>query len=234
MLLDADFEYINEAFEADKVTPRQLDVLLANGWRHFGAYFFRYNLGLLDFDIRRVIPLRTRLSQFSFSKSQRRVLRRNDDLEVVTCPVEIDDEAEDLFHRHKKRFDHNVPESIFDFLPRDTAGSPCETKQICAYKNNELVAASYFDIGLRTASGVYAIFEPDQANRSLGIFTMLKEIEYAIGAGKEFYYQGYSYEGESFYDYKKRFRGTEMFDWNGDWKKFATEIPEITEDECQN
>ncbi|HVQ56960.1 MAG TPA: hypothetical protein VMS29_09410, partial [Pyrinomonadaceae bacterium] len=117
MLLDADFEYINEAFEADKVTPGQLDVLLANGWRHFGTYFFRYNLGLLDLDIRHVIPLRTRLSEFSLSKSQRRVLKKNDDLDIVIRPIEIDDDAEALFHRHKQRFDHNIPESIFDFLP---------------------------------------------------------------------------------------------------------------------
>ena len=229
MLLDADFEYINEAFEANTVTPQQLDTVLAHGWRHFGTYFFRYNLGFLDFDIRRVIPLRTRLSDFSLSKSQRRVLRKNEDLEVIIRPIEIDDAAEKLFHRHKVRFDHNIPESIFDFLPHDAASAPCETKEVCVYKDEELIAASYFDLGARTASGIYAIFEPTEAALSLGIFTMLKEIEYANHAGKEFYYQGYSYEGESFYDYKKRFRGTEMFDWNGNWKRFATELTEITE-----
>jgi arginine-tRNA-protein transferase len=225
MLLDADFEYINEAFEADAVTPAQLDVLLANGWRHFGTYFFRYNLGFLDFDIRWVIPLRIRLSEFSLSKSQRRVLRKNDDLKVVIRPLEIDDAAEQLFHRHKKRFDHNVPESILDFVSQTADDSPCETKEIRVHRDGRLLAASYFDIGARTASGVYAIFEPEEASRSLGIFTMLKEIEYAIDAGKEFYYQGYSYEGESFYDYKKRFRGTEMFDWNGSWDQFTAETP---------
>ena len=228
MLLDADFEYINDAFEAETISPVQLDALLANGWRHFGTYFFRYNLGFLDFDIRRVIPLRTRLSHFSFSKSQRRVLRKNGDLEVVIRPIEIDDAAEALFDRHKQRFDHNIPETIFDFLPPNAADSPCETKQICVYRNRELIAASYFDVGARTASGVYAIFEPSESARGLGIFTMLKEIEYTIEAGKEFYYQGYSYEGQSFYDYKKRFSGTEMFDWNGAWKPFlATEPTEI-------
>jgi arginyl-tRNA--protein-N-Asp/Glu arginylyltransferase len=201
MLLDADFEYINEAFEADRVTPQQLDTVLAHGWRHFGTYFFRYNLGFLDFDIRRVIPLRTRLSEFSLSKSQRRVLRRNEHLEVIIRPIEID----------------------------DAASAPCETKEVCVYKDEKLIAGSYFDLGARTASGIYAIFEPSEGSRSLGIFTMLKEIEFAIEAGKEFYYQGYSYEGESFYDYKKRFRGTEMFDWNGNWKRLATELTEITE-----
>jgi len=214
MLLDADFEYINEAFEADSITPAQLDTLLANGWRHFGSYFFRYNLGFLDLDIQRVLPLRIRLTDFSPSKSQRRVLRQNEDLGVSFGDVAIDEKIEELFDRHKQRFVHNVPPSIYEFLPPGT--SPCDTQQLSVHKNGELIAASFFDVGERTTSGVYAIFEPLEQSRSLGIFTMLKEIEYAIDTRKDFYYQGYAYEGESFYDYKKRFRSTEVFDWK-DW-----------------
>jgi arginine-tRNA-protein transferase len=84
-----------------------------------------------------------------------------------------------------------------------------------------LVAVSYFGIGELATSGIYAMFEPTESPRSLGIFTLLKEIEYSIEQGKEFYYLGYCYEGESFYDYKKRFRGTEVFDWNGNWNSVS-------------
>jgi arginyl-tRNA--protein-N-Asp/Glu arginylyltransferase len=217
MLLDADFEYINEAFEADRITPAQLDTVLANGWRHFGSYFFRYNLGFLDLDIQRVLPLRIRLADFAASKSQRRVLRRNEDLDVTIEAIAIDQTIEELFDRHKRRFIHNVPPSIFEFMPAGQA--PCETKQLSVRKNGELIAASFFDVGEIATSGVYAIFEPMQSDRSLGTFTMLKEIEYSIESGREFYYQGYAYEGESFYDYKKRFCGTEVFDWKRDWLK---------------
>ena len=217
MLLGADFEYINQAFEADKVTPAQLDTLLANGWRHFGTYFFRYNLGMVGDDIRLVTPLRIRLSEFSFSKSQRRVLRDNADLTIKIEPLSVDVQAEELFHRHKLRFDHHPPETIYEFLSRDAGSSPCETKQIRVFDNEKLIAVSYFDVGQRACSGVYAIFEPSESKRGLGIFTMLKEIEFAIESGREFYYQGYAYEGESFYDYKKRFRGTELFNWKDGW-----------------
>ena len=220
MLLGADFEYINQAFEADKVTPAQLDTLLANGWRHFGTYFFRYNLGMVDDDVRLVTPLRIHLSDFSFSKSQRRLLRDNADLTVCIEPLAIDTEAEELFHRHKERFDHHQPDSIYEFLETDAQGSPCETKQIRVFDRDKLVAISYFDLGNRACSGVYAIFEPSESNRGLGIFTMLKEIEFAIKRGKEFYYQGYAYEGSSFYDYKKRFRRSEVYDWKGSWNPF--------------
>jgi len=220
-MLDAGFRLINEEFQADAVSPAQLDRLLADGWRHFGTHFFRYNVGFYGFDIRTVIPLRIRLSGFSLSKSQRRVLRQNADVRVVIGPIRITSEAESLFDRHKQRFDHGVPESIYDFISQSPADTPCEAREVCVYERDRLIAASYFDIGQASTSGIYAIFEPRDSKRSLGIFTMLKEIEFSIDAGKEFYYQGYCYEGESFYDYKKRFRGTAGFDWNGNWQRFA-------------
>ncbi len=69
-------------------------------------------------------------------------------------------------------------------------------------------------------SSIYAMFEPTETSRSLGIFTMLLEIDFALKRSKKFYYQGYAYEGNSFYDYKKHFRALEKFDWNGNWESF--------------
>jgi leucyl-tRNA---protein transferase len=217
-MIDTDVTFINEEFHAHRVSPAQMDELLAIGWRHFGTQFFRYNFGFYDLDIRRVIPLRIRLSKFSPSKSQRRVLRRNADLETVVRPVEITEEAEKLFHRHKRRFTHGVPDSIYDFLSREPAACPIEAEEFAVFDDGRLIAVSYFDIGGISISGTYAMFDPSETGRGLGIFTMLKEIEFSIDAGKDFYYQGYAYEGNSFYDYKKRFRGSEAFDWNRGWE----------------
>ncbi|MBL8123988.1 MAG: arginine-tRNA-protein transferase [Blastocatellia bacterium] len=220
-MLHENFRLINEEFNADHVLPEQMDALLELGWRHFGTHFFRYNVGFLEVDLRFVIPLRIRLKDFSFSKSQRKVLRKNQDLDVTISPAEITEEVEDLFDRHKARFDHSVPNSIFDFMSFEPATVPCEAKEIRVTRNGELVALSYFDVGISSTSGIYGMFDPAITDRSLGIFTMLKEIEYSIGTGREFYYLGYAYEGESFYDYKKRFRASEAFDWDSDWTDFS-------------
>jgi leucyl-tRNA---protein transferase len=217
-----DLVFINEAFDADAVSPAQLDLLLTDGWRHFGTHFFRYNLNLYREEIRRVIPLRIRLADFRLSKSQRRVLKKNADLAVTFTPASLTDEIHELFHRHKGRFDHGVPDSIYNFLSDDAANSPVECFQIVARDNDaQLLAVSFFDVGETSVSAIYALFDPEITNRSLGIFTMLKVIDHAAALGKTFYYQGYAYEGESFYDYKKRFSGTEAFDWNGNWEKFS-------------
>jgi len=223
MLKDLRF-LINEEFYTPQVSPQQLDMLLADGWRHFGEHFFRYNIGFHEDELRRVLPLRIRLADFVLSKSQRRILKKNQDLQIIIRPVEITPEKEILFEAHKKRFDHSVPDSIYDFLSVAPADVPCEALEICLFAHEKLLAASFFDVGATAVSAIYAMFDPKETSRSLGIFTMLLTIDYALKSGKSFYYPGYAYEGDSFYDYKKRFSALETFDWNGSWEKFESEL----------
>jgi len=215
-----EFSFINEEFYTLTVAPQRIDALLANGWRHFGTQFYRYNLSFYEGRICRVFPLRLRLGAFSLSKNKRRILKKNRDLQTIIRPIEITKEKEQLFERHKQRFKRGVPFSIYDFLSFDAANVPCEALEICVYDNGNLLAASFFDVGETAISSIYAMFAPEETSRSLGIFTMLVEIEFAIKHGKEFYYHGYAYEGNSFYDYKKRFRALEKFNWNGSWESF--------------
>ena len=219
MILDR-LELIKEEFEATSVSPEQYDEMLADAWRHFGKHFFRYNFGIYEEEIRRVIPLRIRLADFILSKSQRRVFRRNDDLDVTIGAYNITRETHDLFERHKRRFKSGVPNSIYDFIANNRASSPTELLEITARKHGNLVAASFFDLASRSVSAIYGCFDPDETSRSLGIFTMLKVMEYAREFGLKFYYHGYAYEGSSFYDYKKRFLGLEQYDWRGSWSEF--------------
>lgn len=208
--------FINEEFYAEKVPPDSLDLLLANGWRHFGRHFFRYNYGIYNEEVRRVLPLRIRIPEFQLSRSQRRTLRRNHDLTTEVTRTEVSPEIIHLFHRHKTRFTTGIPDSIFDFLAHNDE-SPTDCRSLAVRFDGKLIAASFFDVGDDSLSSIYAVFEPALASRRLGIFTMLMEIEYARELGKSFLYHGYAYEGESFYDYKKRFSALESFDWIGEW-----------------
>jgi len=226
-MLIGEAPFINEQFFADRVSPVQFDTLLANGWRHFGNHFFRYSYGYYELDVRRVIPLRVRLAQFSLSKSQRRTIRRNSDLKAIVRPIEITEQVEDLFDRHKQRFKTGVPESVYDFLSLRPSIEPVEAIEVAVYDKDKIVATSYLDVGDKSNSGIYAMFDPSASSRRLGIFTMLKEIELSIESGKEFYYQGYAYEGPSFYDYKKQFSGSEAFDWRGTWENVGARIEKV-------
>ena len=54
--------------------PALMDVLWANGWRHFGSRFFRYSVSVAeDGSWQRILPLRIDLAEFRLSKSQRRI-----------------------------------------------------------------------------------------------------------------------------------------------------------------
>ncbi len=204
--------FINEDFISWYVSPKQLDKLLAQGWRHFGVYFFRYSIAYHDKQIYHVIPLRIRLENFVLTKSLRRILRRNSDLDYKVRPAEFSEEKMLLFNLHKTRFKKNIPRSLYDFLS-PIPSTPCQVMEISVFLNKTLVAASFFEVGQESVSSIYAMFDPKESARSLGIFTMLLEINFAVNSGKKFFYQGYAYEEQSFYDYKKRFRGTEKYDW---------------------
>lgn len=215
--------FINESHFVERVSPTELDHILAAGWRHFGNYFFKYNLGFYQNDIRLVTPLRIDLKNFTFSKSQRRNLKRNADLHLRFAPLQITSDSIELFELHKLRFADNIPESVSDFVPLKIELSPTKTEQLSVYLDNDLIAESFFDVGEKSSSGIYAMFDPAYAKRGLGVFTLLKEIQMALDKGMDHYYLGYVYDGNSFYDYKKRFRSTEAFDWEGNWVRYLND-----------
>ncbi len=215
---------IDEYFLAQEVTPEQMDYAWEHGWRHFGAYFFRYAT-LAKHDGRyHVVPLRLKLDQFSLSTSQKRVLKKNQDLRLEIRDAAIDDTKEALFDRHKTRFADHVPDSIYDFFTPHPARIPCPAKEICLWQEERLLATSFLDIGTHATSSVYSIYEPTETNRSLGIYLILLSIAYSIELGMQYYYLGYAYREPSHYDYKKRFSGLEQFDWQR-WKTCATLPP---------
>jgi arginyl-tRNA--protein-N-Asp/Glu arginylyltransferase len=211
----------------DEKSYRHMDEFFAAGWIRVGDYFKRRPLHALKPIPTRNIPMRIRLGDFYLSKQQRRVLRKNADLNFEITPLCWTREEEDLFDRHKSRFDFRPPESIYNIVPLT---SLTEIKKLTVRENDRLVAVSYLDVGKKSTYSIYGVFEPAIAWRSLGILSILKEIEFSIYEGKEFYYLGFVYDGASIYDYKKHFRGLELFDWKGNWiSADATELDELAE-----
>jgi arginine-tRNA-protein transferase len=73
-------------------------------------------MALHDSGVYRVMPLRLDLRRFALSRSQKRVLARNRDLEVVVRASSITDEKEELFFKHRERCREHVPTSLYDFF----------------------------------------------------------------------------------------------------------------------
>ena len=194
-------------------TPAEMDELWAEGWRHFGTQFFRYASSWYGEQQVRVLLLRINLRNFLPSRSQRRVLKRNADVRVAFGQTMIDAEREIIFAKHRSRFKENVPDSLSDFLSSAPAHVPCETKECRLFVNNRLFGIGYFDVGEQAVSAVYSIFDPAESQRSPGIKLILEEIRWATEHDFRYFYLGYCYDCRSFYDYKKRFGGSECLDW---------------------
>ncbi len=210
-----------QRFTASRITPETLDSLLADGWRHFGEEFFRDKIGYVDNSFAEIIPLRINLKKFVLSKSHRRTLSKNTDVKVEILPANIDSEAERVYKAHTKRLPGKSTSSLYDILSDNPSIVPCMTIQIRVTVYGELAAVSYADVGKNSISSVYAVFDPKFSRQSLGIFTLLKEIEFAWQNNRKFLYLGYAYREPSIYDYKKQFAGTEYYNWHGKWLKFT-------------
>lgn len=221
--------WINEEFSAPRLQPAEMDALWAAGWRRFGSSIFRYSItlrdsGTLDF----IVPLRIVLADFAASKSQRRIQRRNSDLAWETRPASLSREMLDLFWKHRSRFRWNAPDSLADFLGNDPAAGPCECLEFRCLHAGRSIAASFMDVGERSVSSVYAVFDPAESARSPGILTLLKEIEWAREHGMAYLHPGYTTLNAGIYEYKKRFRALEGYDWTTEqwkpWGDFARDL----------
>jgi arginine-tRNA-protein transferase len=203
------------ALVTEPCQPELMDVLWARGWRHFGPMFFRYSETDLGHGVGHIIPLRIDLQRFRLSESQRRTLRKNADLRFNFGSSEIGNAERALFRAHASRFRENIPSSPEAFLGSDpVSGIPCEISQLSVTEGEgRLLAASYVAVGREAWSSIYAMFDPAESRRRLGIASLLWEIQSAREAGCRWIYHGYAFRERSHYDYKKSFSGLEWYDW---------------------
>lgn len=198
--------------------PGIFDYFCEDGWCYWSDLLFRRNHWEWRGSPCRVIILRNNLREFQFSKSQRRCIRNNSDLVVLRRPLRITEAHEELFLRHAQRFSHNRPASMYGFFSSWSHLMPSVGGMLEVYKQDKLIAVSYFHVGLRSVAGNYCIFEPEEYKRSLGTFTMLLELKMAKHHPSwEYYYPGFVYDVPSEFDYKLNFNGLEYFDWWGNW-----------------
>lgn len=203
-----------EFFLANRLSAAEVVGCLESGWRKFGPYYFRPACP----DCRLCIPLRVPVAEFALSRSQRRVLRRNADLRVVFAPLQFSEQYYDLYREHSDiRFARET--SLEEFFLHFYLPS-CPSLQTEIYLGEDLAGIGFLDVGADCLSSVYFCFDPRLADRSLGIFSALQEIEHARSLGLRYYYLGYYVPGCPTMDYKDHFRPREHFDWSlGRWQR---------------
>ncbi len=203
-------------FFAEDLNSIELDYILENGIRKFGKFFFINSCP----NCMKCTPIRIVVDDFIITKEWRRVIKKNSDIKMEIRELSFREEIFEIYRDHSTRFEkssenidvENFKESFFD--------SSCPSLQMEYYLNGELIAVDFLDISSRGLSSVYFIFKTKYSSRSLGNYSIIREIEYAKSLGLKYYYLGYYIEGNQSMEYKNRFKPNEKMDWNsGVWSR---------------
>jgi arginine-tRNA-protein transferase len=169
----------SRAFWAHDLSAGQYRELMDAGFRRSGRVVYQPMCA----GCRACISIRVPVATFLPSISQRRCLRRNQDLTVSIDRAMIgDDEAFDLYRRYL--LDWHASDSIsaddresFDAFLFD---SPVETIQM-RYRDasGKLLAVGICDVCDRSLSSVYFFHDPAEHRRGLGTFGAMMEIDLA-------------------------------------------------------
>ncbi len=211
--------------------PEELDAYLSHGWYRMGQTIFTTHFLCFDERFYSAVWIRLSLSDYTFRKSLRKLLRRNDKIfQTFFRKAFIDQEKEQLYQKYKASFPGLLAPSLRDSLLDGEDFNIYDTYEVAVYHDDRLIGVSFFDLGREAVASIMGMYDPDFARYSLGFFTMLKEIEYAREQGFEYYYPGYVVPGYARFDYKLRIGPVDYFDLTtGSWLPYdqlpAEEIP---------
>lgn len=172
--------------------------------------------------------IRVPVDRFSPSKSQRRSFRRNADLQIEIAKPEPTREKLDIYQRYQLHWHaHETPSTwneFADFLYEYPSTSIEFTHRL----NGKVIAVGLCDVCSESLSSVYFYFDPEYAERSLGTYGAVAEVEWARAQGIPHYYLGYLVKGCAAMRYKASFRPYELLGTDGVWRE---QTPEATNEE---
>jgi arginine-tRNA-protein transferase len=191
--------------------------LVAQGFRRSGELVYRPHCQTCS----ACIPVRIPCQTFKASRIQRRILKKNADLSVIARPPEWNEEHFSLYKRYldSRHTDGSMAnaskEDYLRFLT-NTWGD------ICFYEFRQgptIVAIAVVDRLDTALSAVYTFFDPQLADRSLGVYAVLWQIKRSLELQFTHLYLGYWIQDCQKMSYKDRYRPLELF-VNSSWRRY--------------
>lgn len=173
------------------------------------------------------VSARVPVLQFEFSRRWRKIMSRNADLMRTLRPAEATAEQFRLLRAYlnSRHAEGGMADMTFPDYAAMVEESAVHT-HVVEYrhsggpKRGELAAAALVDVLSDGLSLVYSFFEPDEARRSLGVYTILDHIQQARAAGFANLYLGYWIPGSAKMAYKAEFQPLEVL-VGGEWRPYA-------------
>ncbi len=196
-----------------EMTPDIYDYLIKSGFRRSGEQVYRPYCHTCEECVTTRIPV----ASFKRSRSQKRNWNLNKDLVVKINHDGFRDEYLPLYQRYlMSRHESKDFEGVEKFLVADW----CDIQFIEFYSVNEnnneensheeiLIGVAVIDAVKSGFSAVYTFFDPEVDNRSLGVYAILWQIEYAKNHDLEYVYPGFWIKDCRKMNYKTRFQPIE-------------------------
>lgn len=212
---------IVQTYFPQKLSPSRYDSYLAAGWFRGSVMLYKMDLLCVEDDLFSVVNIRLNLAEYSHKKRMRKLLRRNNkQFRYVIKDASIDQDRERLYQLQKGKFKGFIHNTLRDYLNAGFPATVFDTKEVAVYEGERLVAVSYFDVGQTSIASLLGLYDEDYNHYSLGKYTMLLEIEYALLKDKKLYYPGYVLDKKSSFNYKLQLGDYEFYNKNKRWVKY--------------
>lgn len=196
-----------EYFYAANLNARELSWFLSRGWRKFGVYYFRPSCP----DCQACTPIRILVQEFEPTRSQSRVLRLGRDVRSSFGSIRYEERLFEIYCEHSKtRFGQDC---IFEEFISNLHTPSCPTLLSRYELEHTLIAAGYLDQSVDALSSVYFVYDTRYSKKSLGILSILREIEQTKNLGLKYYYLGYFVPGCDRMAYKTAYFPQERYSW---------------------
>lgn len=182
------------------------EALIERGWRRFGHMFFRP----ICTECTACESFKIDVKNYEFTKSQRRVLRKNEETKIVIQRPQLTSKHLDLFekyHSHmkdKRDWNHETttPKHYYASFVHGYGDFGYE---ILYYIKDELVGVDLIDILPQGISSIYFYYDPSFEKYSLGTYSMLQQIKMAKDNDLSWIYMGYYVKSCQSLEYKSRY-----------------------------
>lgn len=178
------------------------------GFRRSGSHLYRPHCT----ECHACISARVNVDKFSPSRSQRRISRLNSDLIISTNKARYIDEIYDLYERYiiARHADGDMHPPSREQFESFLVNSDQDTHFTEFHHQGQLIAVSVIDKLQLGISAIYTFFDPNLAQRSLGTFAILTQIQQARTEQLPYLYLGYWINNCRKMSYKLQFQPVEL------------------------
>ena len=197
----------------ERASKRYNTALIQRGWRRFGCYYFHPICNGCN----ECKSLRIDANNFKLTKSQKKSIKRNDKTEIIIQKPTISQDHIDLYnkyHNFKKRKDNWSHRNISprEYKENFVEGAYEFGKEVLYIRDRQIIGVDLLDILEDGISSIYFYYDPDYSRLSLGVYSLLYQIELAKVLELRWIYLGYWVKGCKAFEYKSNFKPQEILD----------------------